>query len=94
MNRLYLIVPAMCDLVTSTLHFIALNFVSTSAYQMVNGGNIVTCFLLAIFFLGQPILKSQLMGSCLAVIGIIIVGIANILHVQEDSANSSAVNQK
>lgn len=80
MNKLFLIVPAMCDLITSTLHFIALNFVSTSAYQMVNGGNIITCFLFSIFFLKQPLLKSQLSGSVLAVIGIIIVSITNIIY--------------
>lgn len=78
MNKLYLIVPAMCDLITSTLHFIALNYVSASGYQMVNGGNIVTCFLFSIFFLKQPLLKSQLFGSIFALLGIAIVSVANI----------------
>ena len=82
MNRLYLLLPAMCDLITSTLHFIALNYVSTSVYQMVNGGNIVTCFLLSMFLLKQPVLRNQLLGSALAVIGIVIVGIANIINIQ------------
>ena len=82
MNRLWLIVPAMCDLITATLRFIALNYVSTSAYQMVNGGTIVTCFIFSIFFLGQPLKKNQLLGSFLAVVGIVIVGFANIIHSQ------------
>jgi drug/metabolite transporter (DMT)-like permease len=84
MNRLFLIVPAMCDLITSTLHFIALNYVSTSAYQMVNGGNIITCFLFSIFFLRQPLKRCQLFGSFLAVVGITIVGVANIINTQSD----------
>jgi len=82
MNLLWLMIPAMCDLITSTLHFIALNYVSTSAYQMVNGGNIVTCFIFSIFFLGQPLKKNQFLGSFFAVVGIVIVGFANIIHTQ------------
>jgi drug/metabolite transporter (DMT)-like permease len=72
-------VPAMCDLVSSTLHFIALNYISASAYQMLTGGNIVVTFILSIFFLRQPVIKSHLFGSIFAFVGILVVGFANIV---------------
>ena len=83
MNKLYLIVPAMCDLITSTLQFIALNFISASAFQMITGGDIVTCFIFSIILLKQPIYRAQIVGSVLAVMGVAIVGIANIINNDE-----------
>lgn len=79
MNPLYLAVPAICDLLTSTLQFFALNFVTASGYNMFTGGNIITCFIFSVFFLKITPLRSQIMGSILSVIGISIVGLANLL---------------
>ncbi len=51
MNKFLLAIPAMCDFVTSTLKYIALNFIPGSVYQMMRGGTIVTTFLFSIIFL-------------------------------------------
>jgi len=37
MNPLLLAVPAFCDCLTSTMQYIALNFISGSVYQMLRG---------------------------------------------------------
>lgn len=65
------------------MHFIALNFVPASAYNIINGGNIVTCFLLSIILLKQPFHRNQLLGSFLAVIGVFIVGIVNVVDARD-----------
>lgn len=77
MNRLLLLVPAFFDLLTSTMQFIAFNFISGSAYQMMKGGSIATTFIFSVLFLKQKIKRSQSIGSVLAFIGIVIVGVAN-----------------
>lgn len=77
MNRLWLAIPALCDFVTSTLHYISLNFIAGSVYQMMRGGTIVTTFLFSIFFLRIKVKKNQIIGSALALIGVLIVGISN-----------------
>ena len=51
MNKFLLVIPALCDFITSTLHYIALNFVSGSIYQMMRGGTIVTTFVFSITIL-------------------------------------------
>lgn len=77
MNRFYLFVPAFFDLLTSTMQFFALNFIPTSAYQMLKGGSIVTTFIFSVLFLKQTIIKRQLFGSIFALIGVLVVGVAN-----------------
>jgi drug/metabolite transporter (DMT)-like permease len=77
MNRFYFLIPTFFDLLTSTMQFIAFNFISASAYQMMNGGNIITTFIFSVTLLKMPILRRQLVGSILAFIGIFIVGLAN-----------------
>lgn len=51
MNKFLLAVPAFCDFVTSTLQYIALNFIPGSVYQMMRGGTIITTFIFSIVFL-------------------------------------------
>jgi drug/metabolite transporter (DMT)-like permease len=77
MNRFYFLIPTFFDLLTSTMQFIAFNFISASAYQMMKGGSIITTFIFSVTFLKMPILRRQLVGSILAFIGIFIVGLAN-----------------
>ena len=77
MNRFYFLIPTFFDLLTSTMQFIAFNFISASAYQMMKGGSIITTFIFSVTLLKMPILRRQLVGSILAFIGIFIVGLAN-----------------
>ena len=77
MNRFYFLIPTFFDLLTSTMQFIAFNFISASAYQMMKGGSIITTFIFSVTFLKLPILRRQLVGSILTFIGIFIVGLAN-----------------
>jgi len=84
-------IPAICDLITGTLHLIALNYISTSGYQMMTGGSIVATFLMSILFLRQSVIKTQLGGSLLAFLGISVVGMANIFAIKNADTNSSVV---
>ena len=55
MNKFLLAIPAFCDFVTSTLQYIALNFIPGSVYQMMRGGTIVTTFIFSIVFLKSKV---------------------------------------
>lgn len=79
MNKLYLAVPAFFDLVTSLLHFIALNFLSASILQMMKGGTLLTTFIFSILLLRSKIKNFQTYGCGLVLLGLIIVGLNNIL---------------
>lgn len=79
------------DLMTSTMQFVALNFISTSAYQILKGGIIATAFLFTVIYLRQPIKRNELIGSVLAFSGIIVVGVGNVLVSGSDSGESNIV---
>jgi drug/metabolite transporter (DMT)-like permease len=78
-NKFLLAIPAISDLITSTLQIVALNFVSGSIYQMMRGGSIVTTFLFSTIFLKMKAQRNQIAGSALALIGILIVGASSLL---------------
>lgn len=79
MNILYLAIPASLDLISSTLQLTALNFIPGSVYQMMRGGTIITTFIFSICFLKAKILRHMVVGSVLALIGITVVGVSNVL---------------
>ena len=91
MNKFLLAIPALCDFVTSTLQYIALNFIPGSVYQMMRGGTIVTTFIFSILFLKAKVQRHQVAGSALALIGVTIVGASNMIFSSGDSGASDAV---
>jgi drug/metabolite transporter (DMT)-like permease len=91
MNKLWLAIPAVCDFITSTLQYVALNFIPGSVYQMMRGGTIVTTFIFSIIFLKAKVKRYQMAGSALALIGVFIVGTSNMIFSKGSSGGSSAV---
>ncbi len=64
----------------------ALNFISGSVYQMMRGGTIVTTFMFSIIFLKIKVMKNQIFGAGLALIGVMIVGVSNMIF-KDNSAS-------
>jgi drug/metabolite transporter (DMT)-like permease len=78
MNKFLLAIPALSDFITSTLQYVALNFISGSVYQMLRGGAIVTTFIFSIIFLKIKVKRCQIAGAAMALFGVIVVGISNV----------------
>lgn len=90
-NKFLLAIPAMSDLVTSTLQYVALNFVAGSVYQMMRGGAIVTTFIFSIVFLKMKAQRNQVAGSILALIGVFIVGASSLIFSSSSSSGTDPV---
>jgi drug/metabolite transporter (DMT)-like permease len=90
-SKFRLAVSALCDMFASTMQCIALNFISGSAYQMMRGGTIATTFLFTIVYLKHKSQRNQLVGSGLAVVGVLIVGAANLIFSATSSGSSNTV---
>jgi drug/metabolite transporter (DMT)-like permease len=86
-----LAIPAISDLITSTLQYVALNFVAGSVYQMLRGGSIVTTFIFSMIFLKMKAKKNQVAGSVFALIGVLIVGASSLAFADSSSSGSGAV---
>jgi drug/metabolite transporter (DMT)-like permease len=78
----------MSDLVTSTLQYVALNFVAGSVYQMMRGGAIVTTFIFSIIFLKMKAQRNQVAGSILALVGVFIVGTSSLIFSSSSSSGT------
>jgi drug/metabolite transporter (DMT)-like permease len=91
MNKFLLVIPALCDFITSTLHYIALNFVSGSIYQMMRGGTIVTTFVFSITILKIKVQPKMIIGSSLAVIGVVVVGVSNLMFSSTTSSDDGVL---
>lgn len=91
MNKFLLAIPALCDFITSTLQYVALNFIPGSVYQMMRGGTIITTFIFSICFLKAKVQKYQILGCVLAFLGVFVVGVSNMVFRGSDSNDSSAV---
>ena len=91
-NVFLLAIPAISDLVTSTLQYVALNFVTGSVYQMMRGGSIVTTFVFSMIFLKMKAKKNQIAGSALALVGVLIVGASSLAFADSSSSGSDTVN--
>lgn len=72
-------VPAIFDLLASTLMGIGLLWVSASVYQMMRGALMVFGAILAIFFLKRRLYGFHWIGVVLCVVALAMVGLANLL---------------
>jgi drug/metabolite transporter (DMT)-like permease len=89
-NPLWLMIPATCDFMASTLMFIALTMVDASIYQMMRGIVVVFCALLSVIFLGRKLYRHHWTAIVLIVGGVAEVGVIAILF--PDDPDSASVN--
>ena len=75
-----MIIPAIIDLLNSLLHYIALNFIAGSVYQIMRGGTVLTTYLFSICWIKSKPSKSKLSGVIIVLIGIVIVGLSNYIY--------------
>ncbi len=59
---------------------------------MTRGGTIATTFLFSVFFLKNKPKKNQIVGSILAVMGVIIVGISNVIYGSHSKGSDSVIS--
>lgn len=79
-NPIIIGIPAVFDLVASTMMSFGLIYINVSIFQMLRGSMVIfTTILSRIFLKGRRVRRYQLIGVTIAVIGITVVGIAGIL---------------
>lgn len=58
---------------------------------MMRGGSIVTTLIFSIIFLKAKVMKNQIMGAGLVLVGVMIVGLSNMVFKDSSSDGASAV---
>lgn len=78
-NPLLFFAPAMCDMLATSIMYVALNMTSASSFQMLRGAVIIFTGLLSVTFLGRRLLISQWVGIGITILGLVIVGLADFI---------------
>jgi drug/metabolite transporter (DMT)-like permease len=87
---LYVGIPAGFDLVASGLMFGGLIYISASIWQMLRGSEIVFAAIISVPGLGAKLYCYHWIGILLCMIGICLVGWANVLNSQSTASGASA----
>jgi len=84
-------IPALCDITSSTLQYISLNFMDPSIYVMIRGGLPITTAIFSVIFLGRKLFSHHILGLSLVVVGIALVGVSDIMseNNEENDPNNS-----
>lgn len=86
-NPIIIGVPAVFDLVASTMMSFGLIYINVSIFQMLRGSMVIfTTILSRLFLKGRRVRRYQLIGVIIAVIGITVVGTAGVLVPQANQS--------
>ncbi|XP_076873881.1 solute carrier family 35 member F6 [Brachyhypopomus gauderio] len=76
-NPILFLPPALCDLVGTSIMYVALNMTSASSFQMLRGAVIIFTGLLSVAFLDRRLQPSQWIGILVTILGLVVVGLAD-----------------
>lgn len=68
--------PASLDFIATNISYIALNMLSSSVWQLLKGGSIVTAAIFVRLIIKQRFTRLKLIGCILTVVGITVVGVS------------------
>ncbi|XP_008395732.1 solute carrier family 35 member F6 [Poecilia reticulata] len=86
-NPLLFFPPAMCDMMATSIMYVALNMTSASSFQMLRGAVIIFTGLLSVAFLGRRLAPSQWLGIFITILGLVVVGLADFVSGHRDDSH-------
>lgn len=90
-NPFIFVIPAVCDILSTSVMYIGLTLTSASSYQMLRGALIVFTGLLSIFCLRARIKGYQWLGMLFVVLGLAVVGLTDIFFGDKKEGGKSHV---
>ncbi|XP_064428031.1 solute carrier family 35 member F6 isoform X2 [Mirounga angustirostris] len=90
-NPLLFLPPALCDMTGTSIMYVALNMTSASSFQMLRGAVIIFTGLFSVAFLGRRLALSQWLGILATIVGLVVVGLADLLSKHDDQHKLSEV---
>ncbi|KAL4220818.1 hypothetical protein ACF0H5_019086 [Mactra antiquata] len=90
-NPLIFLPASLCDMCGTSLMYIGLNLTYASSFQMLRGAVIIFTALLSVAFLGRVIKKYMWVGMFIVLIGLLVVGLSDILFMtkKEDTPTNT-----
>jgi drug/metabolite transporter (DMT)-like permease len=89
-NPLWLAIPASCDIIGSTLSFIALTMCAASVYQMMRGIIVIIVAGMARVFLKKPQFKHHLVSLATIFLGVFVVGLSSVVFAESSGGEETS----
>ncbi|KAL5014312.1 hypothetical protein ScPMuIL_008582 [Solemya velum] len=90
-NRFIFLPAAMCDMLATSLMYVGLNLTFPSSFQMLRGAVIIFTALLSVAFLGRNIRRLMWIGMFAIIIGLVLVGVADIAFNKSANDNINGI---
>uniref|UniRef100_A0A8W7PAB6 Sugar phosphate transporter domain-containing protein n=2 Tax=gambiae species complex TaxID=44542 RepID=A0A8W7PAB6_ANOCL len=74
-----LFVPAMCDMLATSIMYVGLNLTYPSSFQLLRGSVIIFVAILSVAFLNRTLVKREWFGIAFIMVGLVIVGMSDVL---------------
>lgn len=87
-NPFILFIPAMCDMIGTSIMYVGLNLTFASSFQMLRGSVIVFVGILSVAFLNRTLLGREWFGILFIIFGLAIVGAADFLSTDNGGSYS------
>lgn len=88
-NPALLAIPATCDIIGSTLTFIALTLCAASVYQMMRGTIVIICAGMSMIFLKKRQYRHHWLSLLTIFIGVFMVGLSSLLYENNESGSGT-----
>ncbi|XP_044010212.1 solute carrier family 35 member F6-like, partial [Aphidius gifuensis] len=90
-NPLVLLIPACCDLISTSTMYVGLSMTQASSFQMLRGSVIVFTGILSVGFLERKLGGREWTGISLVIVGLLFVGVSDLTTTDKDSPGLNSV---
>uniref|UniRef100_A0A182VS07 MMS19 nucleotide excision repair protein n=1 Tax=Anopheles minimus TaxID=112268 RepID=A0A182VS07_9DIPT len=87
-----LFVPAMCDMLATSLMYVGLNLTYPSSFQLLRGSVIIFVAILSVAFLNRTLVKREWFGIAFIMLGLVVVGMSDVLSKDNTSSQYTRNN--
>ncbi|XP_058454828.1 solute carrier family 35 member F6 [Malaya genurostris] len=91
-NPFILFIPAMCDMIATSIMYVGLNLTYASSFQMLRGSVIIFVGILSVAFLNRTLATREWTGILLIIVGLAVVGLSDFISNDGDSSTYSRNN--
>lgn len=91
-NPIVLFVPAMCDMIATSIMYVGLTLTYASSFQMLRGSVIVFVGILSVAFLERQMAGREWFGIAFVIAGLSVVGAADFLSAGDDATSGYSRN--
>ncbi|XP_062556433.1 solute carrier family 35 member F6 [Armigeres subalbatus] len=85
-----LFVPAMCDMIATSIMYVGLNLTYASSFQMLRGSVIIFVGVLSVAFLNRNLVSREWIGILFIIMGLAVVGLSDFMS---DDGNDSSYSK-